>query len=1416
MATVPFDVRSEPFSGRATGANWIPVAELRARVRRKQIEHAEHLDTHLDTSLSKYLHAPSAAAAATTAATTATTVAPAPAFLLLLLLLNDAMTHAWVLLHADDENGKGGRRGDRPCTCALPVAAAAVDQGGHRQGVEEAASMFTAAPEEAACALFAHVSGVRAVPLRLRGACAFDVAVDRGGGGGGGGHRGGRGARVLRLLVAHAKQHALVPVNTRYARHSPRPSQQPPPQQRRRRGGGVSVHAQPPPVSEWKGVDRRLRVYGLETVDVRGDGNCQFRSLAYLLHGSSEEHARVRARAVAELAGHAKRYEGFHDTGIGGDAGYREYIERMSRRDQWGDHVTLLAAARAYEAVVYVVTDRWERPVVVNAPTHGGEERRALWLGFLPEVHYRATRSLGGGAPRAVPAPPPSKCVRFDRWEAQSGRSAPADRVRAANAAAARLFTSDGRAIDSFRPGRDSSTATRDEDVSSSSSSSSAHGIRASSSRRAAPRPFAHGLLTQIEKDYAACSQVSSMYRAKHAELIELFTGISKLLLLWQSTEGHAYNRRLQAIIDKYGELSPDHQLTDDELALMRAEQATIMSEFDRINKKLDRSVDPNSPFFSSLTPKEREAMQSDTKKRKQAVDEMFLRQGMFNRRDHETLDPSVRALYLRYGSDPGVLEGVHRVNERMNRYTYAPKLYVLTADADADVETVRQNVRRESATDVSMEGLAEPAAPAEAQEAKEEEEEEEEEDAEEHASGGARPPFNMGSARDFERNEVPDNAVAIMHDWRPIAASTYQYVVSDPEVRPTILAHLRARRFSGVTPRLRGSRVALADALALLDDGASPFAQLVRVYYESANRIRDRDDDAPYGSRCGRTVGGWARSALSTYRKVWNLVHADEALGGDDINFEVWRAFMTPQVNPWIKTAHMTAVSDMLAHHLFLEGMRTAAAAADRLGGGPSLLVADLMAALEESEHLSLRWLRTTLGWNVWGQGAWQFHEEPGQSRVVGGTAYRIATIEPSSLPHVLHGPISPNTLTELIDHLLEKQSEVCANREVGDRAYLLIHSMSGPPENVRLKRALLDAIHAVRTVYPTDAEGRPTAAAATAAPSEADATTTAADAAATAEAATAAETTTAATSAPRSAREEGHGDADSLDRIEASLDRMASVRDTGDDHVAGGGAGGGARSIHPRSARRRRRAAVTRRRVLPGGSLLLRPSSQRMRTRRRVVGGGGGGRSFRGERRRRRAGAFLSTLERGDYDYQREMAFDGMAEDAAQTTATTATTTTTSGSDDSVGSTTVEAAAASASAADSVGSGGHGGGIRVFSNADAREQPSTKALNLLFDYFHSTYDGQYRERLKDAGRIIARAECEPSAAASLSNSSTSPNAYYYVADCGRYVRQQDIARADPPLEWLRLFTADEAGVAGEAAGEAAPDASKNAPVVA
>ncbi|CAN0910272.1 OVARIAN TUMOR DOMAIN-containing deubiquitinating enzyme 11 [Linum grandiflorum] len=151
-------------------------------------------------------------------------------------------------------------------------------------------------------------------------------------------------------------------------------------------------------------LSERLKTYGLAELHMEGDGNCQFRALADQLFRSPDYHKHVRKQVVKQL----KQFRKFYESHV--PMKYKSYIRKMKRSGEWGDHVTLQAAADRFEAKICLVTSFRDTCYIEIRPKDKPPGRE-IWLSFWSEVHYNSLYAIG-----VFPADVPTRVTRKRHW----------------------------------------------------------------------------------------------------------------------------------------------------------------------------------------------------------------------------------------------------------------------------------------------------------------------------------------------------------------------------------------------------------------------------------------------------------------------------------------------------------------------------------------------------------------------------------------------------------------------------------------------------------------------------------------------------------------------------------------------------------------------------------------------------------------------------------------------------------------------------------------------------------------------------------------------------------------------------------------------------------------------------------------
>ncbi|KAJ6317461.1 hypothetical protein OIU76_013074 [Salix suchowensis] len=133
-------------------------------------------------------------------------------------------------------------------------------------------------------------------------------------------------------------------------------------------------------MSDHQRLLERLKSYDCVEKKVQGDGNCQFRSLSDQLYRSPEHHQVVRELVVKQLGSEPERYNGYVPMAYG------DYLKKMNKSGEWGDHVTLQAAADSYGIKIFLITSFRDTCCIEIFPK-AKKSNRVIYLSFWAEVH---------------------------------------------------------------------------------------------------------------------------------------------------------------------------------------------------------------------------------------------------------------------------------------------------------------------------------------------------------------------------------------------------------------------------------------------------------------------------------------------------------------------------------------------------------------------------------------------------------------------------------------------------------------------------------------------------------------------------------------------------------------------------------------------------------------------------------------------------------------------------------------------------------------------------------------------------------------------------------------------------------------------------------------------------------------------
>ena len=150
-------------------------------------------------------------------------------------------------------------------------------------------------------------------------------------------------------------------------------------------------------------LEQRLNFLGLCSVNITGDGNCQFRALSHELFGTQVHHMYLRSIAVAWMHSHSSSFSPY----IGSETDWTTYMRGMARTKTWADELTLRALCDALGVTIHIITstkDNWHllytpqqhlhQDNVQEESNYTSSHRRHAFLSYISPVHYNAVRFL--------------------------------------------------------------------------------------------------------------------------------------------------------------------------------------------------------------------------------------------------------------------------------------------------------------------------------------------------------------------------------------------------------------------------------------------------------------------------------------------------------------------------------------------------------------------------------------------------------------------------------------------------------------------------------------------------------------------------------------------------------------------------------------------------------------------------------------------------------------------------------------------------------------------------------------------------------------------------------------------------------------------------------------------------------------
>jgi hypothetical protein len=101
---------------------------------------------------------------------------------------------------------------------------------------------------------------------------------------------------------------------------------------------------------------------GFHIVEMDGDGNCLFRSVAHQIYLDEDRHYELRLQCVQHLEKHADRFGSFYP------GNFKEYLRNMKKSGVWGDDLEIKALEEMTDRLIHIYSSHSDviEPLITN------------------------------------------------------------------------------------------------------------------------------------------------------------------------------------------------------------------------------------------------------------------------------------------------------------------------------------------------------------------------------------------------------------------------------------------------------------------------------------------------------------------------------------------------------------------------------------------------------------------------------------------------------------------------------------------------------------------------------------------------------------------------------------------------------------------------------------------------------------------------------------------------------------------------------------------------------------------------------------------------------------------------------------------------------------------------------------------
>jgi len=138
-------------------------------------------------------------------------------------------------------------------------------------------------------------------------------------------------------------------------------------------------------------LNERLTLYGVKALrEIPGDGNCQMYSLSDQLCGNLKHSKFIRRTLINWLRKNSETPLSNQCTlkDFVHDQTWDQYCEKMLKEGEWGDHLTLIAAAEVFKVVIIIISSIPGDDYIIEIIPTFNQPERTIMLSHFAEYHY--------------------------------------------------------------------------------------------------------------------------------------------------------------------------------------------------------------------------------------------------------------------------------------------------------------------------------------------------------------------------------------------------------------------------------------------------------------------------------------------------------------------------------------------------------------------------------------------------------------------------------------------------------------------------------------------------------------------------------------------------------------------------------------------------------------------------------------------------------------------------------------------------------------------------------------------------------------------------------------------------------------------------------------------------------------------